>query len=403
MGQITPLDKKEVSQQMNKRREHILAAVTAIFLAMCLCLLGCGGSGGNNSPQMSSAQAAPSAEPAAPAPEESYDYDYGKDTSQIVSNGSDGEAGGAPQFDLPDTRKVIRHANMELETKEFDPALSGILQAVANAGGYIESQDQGGGSSYGSGRYRERYANINARVPSAKLDEVIRSVGGLCNVVTQSQSMDDITDRYYDAEAHLTTLRVQEERLLEILSKAEKLEDIITLESALSDVRYQIESLTASLRRMDSQVTYSFLNLSLQEVVEYQVMQEKPRTFGERMKEAYGDGIDDLVNGLQSFAIWLARVGPSLLVWIAIILVIVLIVRSVSRANAKRRADRGLPPRGNAPSTYTTNNPQPQFQRYPQPPVQRPPMTNGQPPVQTPQGTDTAQPGGEGTEATKEK
>ena len=30
-------------------------------------------------------------------------------------------------------------------------------------------------------------------------------------------------------------------------------------------------------------------------------------------------------------------------------------------------------------------------------------MTNGQPPVQTPQGTDTAQPGGEGTEATKEK
>ena len=155
MGQITPLDKKEVSRQMYKRREHILAAVTAIFLAMCLCLLGCGGSGGNNSPQMSSAQAAPSAEPAAPAPEESYDYDYGKDTSQIVIDGSDGEAGGAPQFDLPDTRKVIRHANMELETKEFDPALSGILQAVANAGGYIESQDQGGGSSYGSGRYRE--------------------------------------------------------------------------------------------------------------------------------------------------------------------------------------------------------------------------------------------------------
>ena len=362
---------------MYKRREHILAAVTAIFLAMCLCLLGCGGSGGNNSPQMSSAQAAPSAEPAAPAPEESYDYDYGKDTSQIVIDGSDGEAGGAPQFDLPDTRKVIRHANMELETKEFDPALSGILQAVANAGGYIESQDQGGGSSYGSGRYRERYASINARVPSAKLDEVIRSVGGLCNVVTQSQSMDDITDRYYDAEAHLTTLRVQEERLLEILSKAEKLEDIITLESALSDVRYQIESLTASLRRMDSQVTYSFLNLSLQEVVEYQVMQEKPRTFGERMKEAYGDGIDDLVNGLQSFAIWLARVGPSLLVWVLVIVAIVLVVRACGKASAKRREARGLPPRGQtAPPMYTTapGGAQPRFQRYPQQQAAQPPQ-----------------------------
>lgn len=380
---------------MNRRSTHILAAVTAIFLAISLCLLGCGGSSnGATAPQ-----AAPSSSAAAPAPAEpeyNYNYSYGSadsDMSQIVTEAPE-ESGGSPQFVMPDSRKIIRHANMELETKEFDPALSGILQAVANAGGYIESQDQGGGSSYGRSRYQERYANINARVPSAKLDEVMRSVGGLCNVVTQSESMDDITDSYYDTEAHLTTLKVQEERLLAILEKAEKLEDIITLESALSDVRYQIESLTASLRRMDSQVTYSYLNLSLREVVEYQVVQEKPRTFGERMKEAYGDGLEDLVNGLQSFAIWLARVGPSLLVWIAIILVIVLIVRACSRANAKRRAAKGLPPRGSAPSTYTTTGAQPsRFQRYPQPPPPpAPPVTNGQPPAQPPKATDIQRP-----------
>lgn len=381
---------------MNKRFNHILAGMLVISLAMSLCLLGCGGSSGGGNKLSASPQAAPSSAAysgstnniAAPAPEpEEWDYWSYDDTETAAEAPMDGSASATagqeePQFVMPDSRKIIRHASMDLETQEFDAALRSIQQAVANAGGYIESQDQGGGTSYASrGRYQEeRYASIQARVPSGKLNEVISSVGGFCNVLSQSESMEDITDNYYDVQAHLNTLRIQEERLLAILEKAEKLEDVITLESALSDVRYQIESLTASLRRMDSQVTYSYLNLSLREVVEYQVVQEKPRTFGERLKEAGGDGLEDMVNGLQSFAISIARIGPSLLVWLAIILCIVLAVRAISRAIAKRQEAKGLPPRGSAPSAYTTTGPrQPKFQRYPQQP--QPPAPGSQPPV----------------------
>ena len=202
-------------------------------------------------------------------------------------------------------------------------------------------------------------------------------MGGLCNVLSQSERVEDITDSYYDSQAHLKTLQIQEERLLAILAQAEKLEDIITLEAALSDVRYQIESLTASLRRMDSQVAYSFLDLSLQEVVEYQVVQEKPQTFGERMGDPFSDGIKDMVDGLQAFAIWLARVGPSLLVWVLVIVAIVLVVRACGKASAKRREARGLPPRGQtAPPMYTTapGGAQPRFQRYPQQQAAQPPQ-----------------------------
>lgn len=220
-------------------------------------------------------------------------------------------------------------------------------------------------------------------MPSAKLDEVARSVGGFCNVLSQSESMDDITDSYYDAQAHLKSLQIQEERLLAILEKADKLEDIITLESALSDVRYQIESLTASLRRMDSQVTYSYLNISLREVVEYQEVQEKPRTFTERMGEAFGDGVGDMVDGLQSFALFLARTGPSLVVLIAIVVAIVLIVRSSGKAAAKRREAKGIPAR----PTYTGTAQGGRFEDWyrpqgPQGPTQTPPPT---PPPEKPQ------------------
>ena len=258
----------------------------------------------------------------------------------MESNGGADASAEMPQFQMPDSRKIIRHMSMDLETRTFTEAIQSIQTAVAEAGGYIESQNQEGYSLGSRSRYQERYANIQARVPSAKLDEVARSVGGFCNVLSQSESMDDITDSYYDAQAHLKSLQIQEERLLAILEKADKLEDIITLESALSDVRYQIESLTASLRRMDSQVAYSYLNISLREVVEYQEVQEKPRSFGEQMREAFGDGMGDMVDGLQTFALFLARVGPSLVVLVLIIVGIAALIQVCRKAAGKQRKNK---------------------------------------------------------------
>lgn len=371
-----------------KRR---LFSTLSVTLALALCLLGCGsgrktGSAAqavNSSAAYSSTAGAPAESPYWPEPEipdveeseYSYDIAYDEDSGFFAGETSV-EAVAAP----PDSRKIIRHANMDLETMEYDAALADIQKTVAGAGGYIESQSQGGGTSYASrGRYQEeRYANIQARIPSEKLDEVMASVGGLCNVLSQGESMDDITDSYYDSRARLDTLEIQEERLLAILEKAEKLEDVITLESALSEVRYQIESLTAALRRMDNQVAYSYLNLYLQEVVEYQPVQEKPRTFGERMREAAGDGVEAMVDGLQEFSIAAVRVGPSLLVWLVIFAAVALLIRALVKANAKRREAKGLPPRRPA-MTYTTAG-QPRFQRYPKDaPAQAAPTEEGTP------------------------
>ena len=129
---------------MRKGFYHQMAAAVAIALAMALCLLGCGGSSKNAAPMPSSAAAA-TAPPAEPSPpRESFQ------TDQIVAN-TDGESGGEMDFVMPDSRKIIRRASMELETREFDNALLSIQQAVAAAGGYIESQNQNG-YSYGSSR-----------------------------------------------------------------------------------------------------------------------------------------------------------------------------------------------------------------------------------------------------------
>ncbi len=215
-------------------------------------------------------------------------------------------------------RKIVKHSYLTLETKEFDIAFQQLLAAVTEQGGYIESQSTNGQSLTHRGTYYERSASIQARIPADKLDSVTAAVGGICNVTSKSESIDDITDSYFDSQARLDSLKLQEERLLDILSKAEKLEDVISLERALSDVRYQIESLTASMRRMDSQIAYSYLNLDLREVVEYQPVTSAPKTLGEKIAASFKRSGEKLTWFFEALLLFVIEDLPLIIIWLAI-------------------------------------------------------------------------------------
>lgn len=219
---------------------------------------------------------------------------------------------------VPD-RKIVKHSYLTLETKEFDTALGQLLAAITEQGGYIESQSTNGQSLMHRGAYYERSASIQARIPADKLDSVTTAVGGIGNVTSKNESIDDITDSYFDSQARLDSLKLQEDRLLDILSKAEKLEDVISLERALSDVRYQIESLTATMRRMDSQIAYSYLNLDLREVVEYQPTTSAPKTLSEKIAASFKRSGEKLAWFFEAVLLFIIEDLPLILIWIAIL------------------------------------------------------------------------------------
>ena len=273
----------------------------------------------------SSNAVAPQAPAAAPAPA------MGMPTKGMDSVA---EAGGVrntaqPGAAIPTDRKMVEYRALSIETKEFDDALEEIFRIIEESGGYIENQNVSGVSLFDRGGYNERSASMTARIPAAKLAQVVGTMGKTGNVVSTSSNIDDITDSYFDTKARLESLTLQEERLLVILEKAEKLDDVITLEKALSDVRYQIESMTAAMRRMDSQVSFSYLNISLREVVEYKVIENLPKSFGERITIAWNRSTAKIVNWGQNLVLYAIEDGPLLLINIAVLILVILIVRPI--------------------------------------------------------------------------
>ena len=61
-------------------------------------------------------------------------------------------------------------------------------------------------------------------------------------------------------------LETEQDRLLELMEQAETTEDLLAIESRLTDVRYQLESAASQLKLYDSLVSYSTVYLTVEEV-----------------------------------------------------------------------------------------------------------------------------------------
>lgn len=247
------------------------------------------------------------------------------------------EIDGSESPEAADTsRKLIKNVNLEVETEEFDTLLSTVEQKTETLGGYIEESYTYNGSEYrGRGT---RNANLMIRIPAKKLGDFLSEIAEVSNVISRNERVTDVTLQYVDMESHKKALAAEQDRLLELLEQAENIEDIITIESRLSDVRYQIESMESQLRTMDNQVSYSTINLSIEEVK--QLTPVKEQSVGEKIVTGFTKSLTNVGVGIMNFGIGLIINLPYLLLLGAIIAVVVLVIRIVVKKGAARKKSK---------------------------------------------------------------
>lgn len=284
-----------------KNRIRLLAVMLAASM-----LMGCGGSSKN-----AYDAAAPEMAVTEESTTEEYFYDVTDDVAEKGTTAGSISANGEVSNVAQVNRKLIRTFHLDIQTKEFDEVVSGIQAKVQELGGYIEQSSMDSGSVYYSNY--NRYSNMTLRIPSDKLDGFIQNVKDTANVTNISESADDITLKYVDVESRKIALETERDRLLELLEKAETVEDIITIEGRLSEVRYQLESYASTLRTFDNQVDYSTVYMNIHEVD--RETKVEPKTFWEEVTEEFADSIYDMGRGFRNFTIWFLGSSPYLLLW----------------------------------------------------------------------------------------
>ena len=114
--------------------------------------------------------------------------------------------------------------------------------ACRAAGGYLESRED---------------AHVVCRVPAARFQEIVAGMPALGSIVSQTIRNDDVTRQYHDLRLHIETAEWSRRRVLGLLEKAEKIEDIIKLEEELLKLTATIESLKGTLETLSEQIAYS--------------------------------------------------------------------------------------------------------------------------------------------------
>nr|MCR5405879.1 DUF4349 domain-containing protein [Lachnospiraceae bacterium] len=211
---------------------------------------------------------------------------------------------------------------------DVDAMMKQVEKRVDALGGYIESMNVDNTKYSNSER---KTANITARVPVEKLDQFCDEVEGQSNVLSKSSNAEDVTLKYVDMQSRMDSLQIEYDRISELLKQADELENIIELEKRLTDIRYEMQSYGSQLKAMKNQATYSTINLSITQVIEYTPVVVEEQTRLERLRDGFITNCKKVGNGIVDFFVGLVIALPVLLVWAVVIFIIVLIIKAIVR------------------------------------------------------------------------
>lgn len=227
-------------------------------------------------------------------------------------------------------RKIIYTSSYKIQTTEFDNAIQELDALIEKYGAYYEESD-----CHGTKEKANRRASFSIRVPVENYFDFRNETGSIGVIIRSSESNRDVSESYFDTEARLESAKLREERLLEILKTADTLDNILLLEQELADVRYEIESMSGTLRKYDSLISYSTINIDIDEVIDPVKVKTAPKTFGERIVQAISSGFEDFGDLLEDFAVSISYNIPTIIV-LAIVIIVIIILIKKKKASKKK-------------------------------------------------------------------
>ncbi|MBI2324058.1 MAG: DUF4349 domain-containing protein [Chloroflexi bacterium] len=227
-----------------------------------------------------------------------------------------------PQAFDPD-RALILTANVSLKAKDAWSVADRVQSIALGLGGDVMSLAQSG-----SGEHRS--ATLTVRVPQARFNDALRQVREIADIEVLTSNVDgkDVTDQFVDLQARLTAKKAEEQRYLALLARAEKIEDILRIDSVLSQVRTQIEQLTAQVNSIKARTTYSTIVVQISPVGPLPVPTPDPKAYDpSKTVERAVTALVSLLRYATDAAIWALVFG-----WIPLVLFGLVLLMSRTRA-----------------------------------------------------------------------
>lgn len=310
-------------------RHRTVQALSAVLLAAALALTGCSAGGDSDAGDKAAGGAAR------------------EDAAASGSQDGKGVGGGsqADQSDRSGKKKpprltgthIIRTAELTVRVKDVPKALDEARAVTTDAGGVVgdETTDR-------DGRGHDR-SRIVLRVPQDQYEGVLKSLEGTGTLIERRAKAQDVTDEVVDVDSRIKSQRASVARVRELMDKATKLSDVVTLEGELSTRQSELESLLAQQSSLKDRTSMSTITLSLSETA---VKKTDAGDDDPTFMDALSGGWSAFVTMLR----WLAVALGAVLPFVTVAALLFLLWQRLVRPRLTRRSAAAAPAAAVAPA-----------------------------------------------------
>jgi type II secretory pathway pseudopilin PulG len=244
------------------------------------------------------------------------------ETGVILSDGKplDGQVPAEkPQFasletvQRPRVAMIARTIDLSIVVKDFAAARAALDGVLVRHRGYTAQLNVSGDpSSNGS-------LQASLRIPASEAESAIAELKAFGRVERETQSGEEVTMQHADLAARISNARETELRLKDILrTHTGKVADVLEVEQQISQTRGQIEQMEAELKALETRVDFVTISLSLSAEFKEKLGTLSPSA-GKRIQNALVAGLRDLRETLIYLIVWVLSSGPTLLLWLLIL------------------------------------------------------------------------------------
>ncbi|MPY59558.1 DUF4349 domain-containing protein [Streptomyces spongiae] len=295
-----------------RRSRRPVHALATVFLAAALALTGCSAGGESSSDSGGGSNA-----------KEAADQQAGAGAADSASDSKGGTGGKATRVPDVSVNHIIRTASLTVRVKDVPKALDAARTTTENAGGFVGDETT---TRDGKGRERTR---VTLRVPTDKYDEVLDDLEGTGKLIEREAKAEDVTDQVVDVESRIKSQQASVARIRELMDKATRLSDVVTLEGELSSRQADLEALLARQASLKDRTSLATITLSLTETPVKKADKDEDPGF-----------LDALAGGWNAFVTmfrWIAMALGALLPFLVVAAVLVLLWVRVVRPRLPRR------------------------------------------------------------------
>ncbi len=211
---------------------------------------------------------------------------------------------------IPTEAKIIKTSNLRFETEDINESYQNIQKAINKHKATIQNDVSGKD-------YASSYRNVIIRIPNVEFSAFINEISqGVNHFDRKEISSQDVTEQYIDLEARMNAKKKLEKRYLELLSKANKVSEILEIEKQLAVIREEIEAKEGQLKYLQSQISMSTVTIEM--YTNNASESGVTVSYGSKIWNAVKSGF----NGLSSFILGLISIWPFIIIFVVLFIFI---------------------------------------------------------------------------------